>query len=321
MNFLHLFKFSTFVLLVPLLWACSPAGKPVFNLSPSGNYAAALSQDGSLAIVSSSDGITLWDIPNQRAKYQWWQGDRRDNVIAVALSNNNQYAATLSSDSVALWQLSDGKSLGWWSLSGQAQCVAVANDGQLLVGSADASVFYLAAERQRLVKFLGHTEKVNSVAFAADGKLALTGGNDAKALLWRTADGKIIKQWATDSRVLTTAISPSGKLAFVSDSTGNAFIWDIAQQRQVSRLNIHTRLMNFTAVSFIQQEQQLLTGTPNRESQLWRISTGEKLGSWQVAIPPKPQPPGAVVYAVSQWGGNGIQAISSSGMLERWQHP
>ncbi|KFZ37372.1 hypothetical protein HR45_10130 [Shewanella mangrovi] len=308
-------------MLISLISACSPAGKPIMNLSPAGNYAAALSQDGSLALVSSSQGITLWDVAQQQAKYQWWQGDRRDNVIAVALSNNNQFAATLSSDSVVLWQLSDGKSVGWWSIDGQAQCVAVANSGQLLVGTANTSVFYLSPRRDRLIKFMGHSEKVNSVALTADGSLALTGGNDAKALLWRTTDAKVVQQWNTESRVLATAISPSAKLAFVSDSTGNAFIWDIPGQQRISRLKITTRQMNFTAMSFIQDEQQLLTGTPNRESQLWQVKNGEKLASWRVATPPKPQPPGAVVYAVSQWDGNGIQTISSSGLLERWQHP
>lgn len=321
MNLYRLLKLSTAIITCCLLFACAPPGAPIINFDNNGLYSAALADDGTLALISSSQQITLWDLTTQQPKYQWWQGKRRDNVIAVALSNNSHYAATLSNNSVVLWNTRDGQALGWWQLAGQAQSVAVANNGQLLIGLADASVLYLATDHQRLLKFIGHQEKVNSVALSRDGSLALTGGNGANALLWRTSDAKILQRWPMDSRILQTALSADGRLAFVSDSSGHGDIWNIAEQRRVSTLTIRRRQMNFTTARFIQQDTQLLTGTPDREWQLWRVANGEKLRSQRVALPAKPQPPSAVVYAVSQWRDNSIQAISSSGLLERWNHP
>lgn len=321
MNLYRLLKLSTTLLTFCLLFACAPSGEPIIHLDDNGLYSAALAEDGSLALISSSQQITLWDVAAAQPKYQWWQGERRDNVIAVALSNNNHYAATLSRNSVVLWNTDTGQALGWWAIASQAQSVAVANNGQLLIGLADASVLYLAPDHQRLLKFVGHQEKVNSVALSSDGRLALTGGNGANAILWQTSDAKILQQWPMDSRILQTTLSADGRLAFVSDSSGHGMIWSIAEQRRISELNISRRQMNFTAARFIQQDTQLLTGTPDREWQLWQVKNGEKLRSQRVALPAKPQPPSAVVYAVSQWRDNSIQAISSSGLLERWNHP
>ena len=321
MNQIRLLKLSTILCILWLNFGCTPAGTPIINMDDSGVYSAALSQDGTLALISSSQQITLWDVTTLKPKYQWWQGDRRDNVIAVALSNNNQYAATLSLNSVVLWNIANGKAVGWWSLSGQAQTVAVANTGQLLIGLSDATVLYLAPDHQRLIKFMGHQQKVNSVALSDDGTLALSGGNGAKAILWRTSDAKILQQWPTDSRIMQTTLSGDGTLAFVSDSSGHGFIWDQKRQRKVSQLNIQRRQMNFTTARFIKHNSELLTGTPDRQWQLWQVANGDKLRSQRVAIPAKPQPPGAVVYAVSQWRNNSIQTISSSGLLERWSNP
>lgn len=321
MNLIRLLKLSTVLCMLWLNCGCTPSGTPIINMDDSGVYSAALSQDGTLALISSSQQITLWDVTKLQPKYQWWQGDRRDNVIAVALSSNNQYAATLSLGSVVLWSIESGKAIGWWSLNSRAQSVAVANTGQLLIGLSDASVLYLTPDRQRLIKFMGHQHKVTSVALSNDGSLALSGGNGAKAILWRTRDAKILQQWPTDSRIIQTALSGDGKLAFVADSSGHGFIWSQQRQRKLSQLKIQRRQMNFTTARFIKDNTELLTGTPDRQWQLWQVTNGDKLRSQRVALPAKPQPPSAVVYAVSQWRNNSIQTISSSGLLERWSNP
>ncbi len=182
------------------LGACHPGPNSSQSLAADPSYSASLSADGRYALISSQEGIRLWDLKQGAVKYQWAQGSEANDVIATDISANGEYAVTLSRDSVALWKIADGRAAGWWSLPAVAQAVAVADNGQLLVGLADGAVMSLTPTTGVLVKFLGHSEKVNSVALSADGRLALTGANDATALLWRTQDAQVLRRWQMDSR-------------------------------------------------------------------------------------------------------------------------
>lgn len=303
------------------LGACHPGPNSSQSLAADPSYSASLSADGHYALISSQEGIRLWDLRQGAIKYQWAQGSAANDVIATDISANSEYAVTLSRDSVALWKIADGRAAGWWSLPAVAQAVAVADNGQLLVGLADGAVMSLTPTTGVLVKFLGHSEKVNSVALSADGRLALTGANDATALLWRPQDAQVLRRWQMDSRVLKVALSHSGSLSLVSDSTGNADIWHNDSGKLASSLAIVRRQMNFSAARFIQQEQALLTGTPARELSLWQVDSGKKVANWQVSLPKKPLPQSAVVYSVSESDNGQLQSISSASLLERWSAP
>ncbi|MBO1271860.1 hypothetical protein J3L11_09440 [Shewanella sp. 4t3-1-2LB] len=321
MDFYRLLQFCSVLFSGMILTSCTPSPLSSKALLAEPSYSASLSQDGQYALISNKDGIFFWDVNQPQARYHWIQGSRNNDVIATDISPNNQYAITLSNDSVALWRTTDGAALGWWSLPVTAQCVAVANNGQFLVGLADGSVMALNPQHQVLIKFLGHNEKVNSVAISADGSLALTADNAAKVLLWRTDSAQIQQQWQLQSRALNVTMSTDSRLLFMSDSTGNAWIRDSQSGNIISELKITTRQMNFSSARFIQNNTRLLTGTPARELQLWQTATGKKIASWQVSLPDKPLPQSAVVYSVSQWQGNSVQSLSSISLLERWQIP
>ncbi|MCL1074276.1 WD40 repeat domain-containing protein [Shewanella dokdonensis] len=321
MDFYRLLQICSALLLGAILVSCSPSPLSSKTLLTEPSYSASLSQDGQYALLSNKDGIFFWDVNQPQPRYHWIQGSQNNDVIATDISPNNQYAITMSNDSVALWRTADGSALGWWSLPVTAQAVAVANNGQFLAGLADGSVMALNPQHQVLIKFLGHHEKVNSVAISADGSLALTADNAAKVLLWHTGNAQIQQQWQLPSRVLNVTMSPDGRLLFMSDSTGDAWIRDGLSGKTISKLKITTRQMNFSSARFIQNNTRLLTGTPARELQLWQTATGKKIASWQVSLPNKPLPQSAVVYSVSQWQGNSVQSLSSTSLLERWQIP
>ncbi|QUN06558.1 hypothetical protein KDN34_03625 [Shewanella yunxiaonensis] len=321
MDSYRLMQFYAVLLFTLLLGGCSPEPQSSIALLSEPSYSASLSEDGKFALISNKDGIYFWDVTAAQPRYHWIQGSRNNDVIATAISPNNQYAITLSNDSVALWHTTDGSAVGWWSLSATAQCVSVANNGQFLVGLADGSVMALNLQQQRLIKFLGHTEKVNSVAISADGSLALSGDNNAAVLLWHTGNAQILQTWQMASRILKVTMSADASLLFMSDSTGNGWIRDSHNGKKISNLKIHTRQMNFSSARFIQQHTRLLTGTPARELQLWQVKSGKKIAAWQVSLPERPFPQSAVVYSVSQWTGNSVQSLSSTSLLERWQIP
>lgn len=301
------------------LLACQPQDGSVTQLVEEPSYSATLSTNAEFAMISTANsGVQLWDLASNKLKFTWHNEDNLSNVIDTHISHNNLFAATLSKGSVALWKMSDGSSIGWWSLPSSGQSVSVADNGALLIGLNDGSVMSLDSNESRLIQFFGHTERVNSVALSADGRFALSGSNDQQAILWHAKTGQPIYKWQFDSRVIKVALSKDGAFGFAGDSTNDARIWNNADGTELSRLNIKRRTMNFSAAKFINQDSQLLTGTPAREILLWQKETGKKVANWKVKRTKKAKTKGAVVYSVTNNGVQSVTSISSNGLVESW---
>jgi len=313
-------KILLLVLCTTFLTACQPKAEDIQVLTTDSSYSASLSNNGKFALVATqNNGVQCWDLTSHTLRYQWIHGDINTGVTSTAISPNGLYGASLSRDSVALWTIVDGKSFGWWSLPSSGESVAVADNGALLIGLNDGSVMSLNANKTALIKFLGHTERVNSVALSADGRIALTGSNDMQAILWQAQTGQPIHTWDIGSRVTKVALNDSGSLSFTNGSTNEAKIWDNASGKLLNQLKINRRQMTFSAVRFTQQDSQLLTGTPAREVILWQRDTGKQIGKWQVALTKNSQTRGAVVYSVAIRDTNKVVSISSQGLVETWQ--
>ncbi|WP_076407406.1 WD40 repeat domain-containing protein [Shewanella sp. UCD-KL12] len=319
-------SFFSAVFCALILTACQPKPLQTSLLVNEPSYDAALSQKGDLALVSTANsGIQLWDLNHQKQLLTLLHGESDNTAFDIAFSSNQAFAASLSRDSVALWRVADGESLGWWSLPSTGQSVAVSDNGALLIGLTDGSVMSLKStssnKRAPLIKFLGHSEKVNSVALSSNGELALSGSNDKQAILWNAHSGQPIHSWKFDNRVIKVNLNTDGSLTFIGDSTNIAKVMDNQTGSKVSQLNITRRKMNFSSARFSNDDSYLLTGTPAREVAVWDVKTGQSLATWQVQRTKHAQIKGAVVYSVANTDQNQIRTISSNGLVETWPMP
>ncbi len=315
-------KIFTLIFCALLITACQPKAIQTHQLITEPIYDASLSEHGELALVSTANsGLQLWDLKTNQQRFTWIHNEANNSAVDTSISPNLAFAASLSRNTVALWNIADGSSQGWWSLPSSGQSVAVANNGALLIGLNDGSVMSLRPNSSSLIKFLGHTEKVNSVSLSADGRLALTGSNDRHAILWNAATGQPIHDWLQNSRVISVALNQAGTLSFIGGSTNIAKIIDNNQGEPLSQLKIFRRKMNFSTARFSNHDTLLLTGTPAREVIVWSVETGKKIANWQVQRTKRAQIKGAVVYSVANSDPNQIISISSNGLVETWSVP
>ncbi|MBV7315830.1 hypothetical protein KU855_09140 [Shewanella sp. NIFS-20-20] len=302
-----------------LLLGCQPQSIGEYPLTSQSLYAATLSDDGRYAITSTADeGLQFWNVGLKKAMFRWHHGDDSSNIIATAISANSHYAASLARHSVALWRIDDGQSIGWWSLPASGQSISVADNGALLVGLSNGSVMAMAPQQSQLIEFLGHNDSVNAVAISANGKLALSGGDDRQVILWHTANGQPMVKRHLDSRVTMVALSHDGEVSFASDAQGQGKIWHQQAQDASTELTINQRYLNFSTARFSQHNRWLLTGTPARQVMVWSVATGKKLVDWKVAQTKNAQMKGVVVYSVAKQAGNTIVSLSSNGLVETW---
>ncbi|HEX4208452.1 MAG TPA: hypothetical protein VHZ51_30445, partial [Ktedonobacteraceae bacterium] len=138
-----------------------------------------------LAIADGNGFITIWNIAQGHpvAIYGWYS-TRRDDVAVIIWSPNGKYIASSSSNetTVEVWEAATGKDI---------------------------------------LRYYGHRNFVDAVAWSPDGKRLATGSTDNTAQVWDalTGDNASIYQGHQD-RVLAVAWSPDGK--YVASGSGDA---------------------------------------------------------------------------------------------------
>nr|WP_086940690.1 hypothetical protein [Thaumasiovibrio occultus] len=292
-------------------------------LSPEGTTSLALSHDGQFALsFASAQGIRLWDLKQGELLAELGAQDPDANTVVIAtLANNPRYALTATQNNFAVWDLAWGQSEGLWTISDGAIIDAdIANNGQKVVlGLTNGKALYVNLGTGRRVEFLAHQEKVNAVAISPNGRYVLSGGNDKNAYLWDTQTGQALYHFAHQARVRQVALHPDGKLAFTADGSSNGFIWDLTTGEKLTTLDIAVRQQNFSTARFSDDGQWLLTGTPGRYVELWRVSDGERVKRLQVAPQENVRPPRAVVYDVALDSQGRVIAATSAGLVQAWQ--
>ncbi len=120
---------------------------------------------------------------------------------------------------------------------------------------------------------VGHTDRVNSVAFSPDGKSALTGSSDNTARLWELGSGQILQTFSGHTGpVNSVAFSPDGKTALTGGDDKTARLWDAANGHLLRTFSGHTDKV--FAVAFSPDGKTVLTGSADATAILWDTQTG-----------------------------------------------
>ncbi|WP_404341994.1 WD40 repeat domain-containing protein [Pseudoalteromonas mariniglutinosa] len=289
-----------------------------------GSFTSALSHDGKYSLISSiHHGVALWDNQQQVLKYQWFQQQAQDNLVhTVAIAYDNSHAVTAEKSTFAVWDIATGVNTGYYKIrTSSIRDIAISNQGRsVLYGRADGVVVYLDLETGRRIEFLAHQEKINVVDLSPNGRYAISGSNDYAAYFWDTRTGQVIHRFNHPTRVTQVALDPQGRYAFTADSMKQAAVWQLTTGDLVSKLQYIARQKIFTAVKFNDEGTLLATGSPNMLVDLWQLSSGEKVNTWQVTPRKGSRPKSAVVLDVAFI--NNSQSLlteSSSGFAERFE--
>lgn len=168
--------------------------------------------------------------------------------------------------------------------------LAFSKDGSLIaaVGGLSSDVIDLwdANTRQHVATLEGHTLPVENLAFTADGKTLLSGGQDKVLIFW-DVQARQPKAKLTDhpGMITSIAISPDGKIAATGDDQNNVILWDLATQSKIGSFSSpNTR----TITHLLWRENNLITvgrkmgkagAVENDEiSEFWDITNFQRFG-------------------------------------------
>lgn len=146
-----------------------------------------------------------------------------------------------------------------------------------LIDCRDSSFGLLDLSRNICLRyFLGHNDRINSLAFSLNRLYALSGSDDCTARLWDIRTGKELLCFRFDTAVYTVAFSPDCR-RIVTITRSKITFWDLIASE--IELEIDYYGDHGTSAVFSPDGQMLLTGIYSLA--LWDTNSGESLMSFK----------------------------------------
>lgn len=141
-----------------------------------------------------------------------------------------------------------------------------------LPGPYDFSVGIWDTTTGQLLRKLGHSDTVQSVAFSPDGKKVVSGSKDCGVRIWDITTGQLQRTLVSHSdSVLTVAFSPDGNQVISASYDMRVLLWDIT----TGQLLWTTRLPAYIwHAAFSPDGKELALGSEDHTIQILEVATG-----------------------------------------------
>ncbi len=125
-----------------------------------------------------------------------------------------------------------------------------------------------------------HRDRVISVAFSPDGRIAATGSGDTSARLWDVETGaERFHLTGHSDAVWIVAFSPDGSLLATGSADATIKLWSVETGRLLRTLERHTNQVR--DLRFSPDGRLLLSGAFDSTAKLWSVTTGELIRTFE----------------------------------------
>jgi hypothetical protein len=199
--------------------------------------------------------------------------------VAVAFCEGGRSVVAASSDrTLRLWDVGTGKEkLRFGDGRHDAGCLAVVpGSGIVLVGQGVTVRGYDPATGREVLRLIGHNDAVRCLAVSADGKRAVSGGDDRTVRVWDLARGTEMKRFAQHrDNVTGVALSADGKLALSGARDQTMRLWETGNAHEVRSFAVPRGPV--LCVGLTADAQGACSGHFDTTLRLWDVRSGREL--------------------------------------------
>ncbi|WFD30085.1 U3 snoRNP protein [Malassezia sp. CBS 17886] len=182
----------------------------------------------------------------------------------------------------SLWDLPDFTNVHTLSISQEKiTTVAFNHTGEWLAFGAQRLGQLLVwewASESYILKQQGHFYDMNTVAYAQDGQMAVTGGDDGKVKLWNTVSGFCTVTFSDHSAPVTSVeFAKQGQVLFSASLDGTVRAYDLVRYRNFRTFASPTP-QQFASLAVDPSGEVVCAGSADSfDSYMWSVQTGKLL--------------------------------------------
>ncbi len=199
-----------------------------------------------------------------------------------AISPTGRHALSWNKEQLKIWTLSNNQLIGTPKSIAKSRGGAVFSHDGLLFGQIDhtENAIHISdtSTGKRSLSLVGHTNKIQSVAFHPNGRQFASGADESFLRIWNLESGQEIKKIMLEdsfNRIYGLTFSRNGKWLAAAQKATGVKIWNTETWRNPIDLPKHS--VPIGGLIFSHDEEQLVS-IDNTVLRIWDVSSGEELG-------------------------------------------
>ncbi|MCI0620599.1 MAG: serine/threonine protein kinase [Acidobacteria bacterium] len=254
----------------------------------------------------------LYTVHIKAAAEAWEAGDSQRAIEQLELGRPRPGRTDLRNfEWFLLWNLTHPKTLRLSGMPRPLREPLFFSPHNRLIASANEnnSVEIFDAAGRWLRTLRGHSDKVDAVAFSADGSLLATGSKAKTVVVWETATGRVLQTLGNHvSWVQTVSFSPEGQ-RLASVEYGQVKLWDWKSGKLLKDFRISDGRCE--SIDFSPDGRMLAGGTLAGPVLLWDTNSGKEVGKLLGGSP-------SIRSLDFSPDGRQLAAASASGTIQVW---
>jgi WD40 repeat protein len=160
--------------------------------------------------------------------------------------------------------------------------VAFSLDGRRVVAGGGPNhcclMWDVGKPKKPIQEFTGHTGRVLTVVFTADGRRMLSAGMDKTVRLWDVERGSEIRRFEGHAGFIgTVQVSPDGRRLLTGSYDSSIRLWELETGRLLDSFDVHETPV--LSVTFTADGKHVLSGGADEAVRLWKVDLNQKPSS------------------------------------------